>query len=189
MWISQLNNSKASTWTFTPYSLLKSPCNQLRSLLHWGLLKIRYIRVHYIRNTQFRKLLGLSGPIVIYFCVMLQVLCKEREYQRTREIKEDFSSRIHAMSEKLKTISNKLKEKSPDVEHAKEEVKVGFAHSFSEILFALLLTSNYMHLLIFVLRVFLKTWTPVVIHYQSWTLLYRSLAAETPYWPNNSVML
>ncbi|MED6238399.1 hypothetical protein ATANTOWER_020000, partial [Ataeniobius toweri] len=52
-----------------------------------------------------------------------QVLCKEREYQRTREIKEDFSSRIHAMSEKLKTISNKFKEKSPDVDHAKEEVK------------------------------------------------------------------
>uniref|UniRef100_A0A3B3TWX6 SYNE1 n=1 Tax=Poecilia latipinna TaxID=48699 RepID=A0A3B3TWX6_9TELE len=52
-----------------------------------------------------------------------QVLCKEREYQRTREIKEDFGSRIHGMSDKLKTISNKFKEKSPDVDHAKEEVK------------------------------------------------------------------
>lgn len=62
---------------------------------------------------------------------MFQVLCKEREYQRTREIKEDFSSRIHGMSDKLKTISNKFKEKSPDVDHAKEEVKVGFVRSFS----------------------------------------------------------
>uniref|UniRef100_A0A1A8H4I9 Spectrin repeat containing, nuclear envelope 1b n=1 Tax=Nothobranchius korthausae TaxID=1143690 RepID=A0A1A8H4I9_9TELE len=52
-----------------------------------------------------------------------QVLSKERENQRTREIKEDFSSRIHDMSEKLKAISNKFKEKSPDVDHAKEEVK------------------------------------------------------------------
>ncbi|XP_037550764.1 nesprin-1 [Nematolebias whitei] len=52
-----------------------------------------------------------------------QVLSKERENQRTREIKEDFSSRIHDMSEKLKKISNKFKDKSPDLDHAKEEVK------------------------------------------------------------------
>lgn len=56
---------------------------------------------------------------------MFQVLSKEREIQRTREIKEDFSSRIHVISEKLKAISTKFKEKSPDVDHAKEEVKVG----------------------------------------------------------------
>uniref|UniRef100_A0A3B3IAQ1 Uncharacterized protein n=1 Tax=Oryzias latipes TaxID=8090 RepID=A0A3B3IAQ1_ORYLA len=47
----------------------------------------------------------------------------ERDIQKTREIKEDFSSRIQDMSEKLKTISSKFNEKSPDVEHAKEEVK------------------------------------------------------------------
>lgn len=56
---------------------------------------------------------------------MFQVLSKEREIQRTREIKEDFNSRIHDISEKLKAISAKFKEKSPDVDHAKEEVKVG----------------------------------------------------------------
>lgn len=56
---------------------------------------------------------------------MIQVLSKEREIQRTREIKEDFNSRIHDISEKLKAISAKFKEKSPDVDHAKEEVKVG----------------------------------------------------------------
>lgn len=57
---------------------------------------------------------------------MIQVLSKEREIQRTREIKEDFNSRIHDISEKLKAISAKFKEKSPDVDHAKEEVKVGY---------------------------------------------------------------
>lgn len=57
--------------------------------------------------------------------MLLQVLSKEREIQRTREIKEDFSSRINDVSEKLKTISAKFKEKSPDVDHAKDEVKVG----------------------------------------------------------------
>uniref|UniRef100_A0A3P9K888 Uncharacterized protein n=1 Tax=Oryzias latipes TaxID=8090 RepID=A0A3P9K888_ORYLA len=46
-----------------------------------------------------------------------------QDIQKTREIKEDFSSRIQDMSEKLKTISSKFNEKSPDVEHAKEEVK------------------------------------------------------------------
>lgn len=59
-------------------------------------------------------------------CIVFQVLSKEREIQRTREIKEDFSSRINGVSEKLKGISAKFKEKSPDVDHAKEEVKVGF---------------------------------------------------------------
>lgn len=57
--------------------------------------------------------------------MLFQVLSKEREIQRTREIKEDFSSRINSASEKLKAISAKFKEKSPDVDHAKEEVKVG----------------------------------------------------------------
>lgn len=55
---------------------------------------------------------------------MFQVLSKEREIQKTREIKEDFSSRILSISEKLKAVSAKFKEKSPDVDHAKEEVKV-----------------------------------------------------------------
>lgn len=57
---------------------------------------------------------------------MLQVLSKEREIQRTKEINEDISSQIHDVSEKLRAVSVKFKEKSPDVDHAKEEVKVGF---------------------------------------------------------------
>lgn len=58
------------------------------------------------------------------FVDMLQVLSKEREIQRTKEINEDFSSQINDVSERLKAISVKFKEKSPDVDHAKEEVKV-----------------------------------------------------------------
>lgn len=57
---------------------------------------------------------------------MVQVLSKEREIQRTKEINEDISSQIHDISEKLRAVSVKFKEKSPDVDHAKEEVKVGF---------------------------------------------------------------
>nr|XP_057913481.1 nesprin-1 isoform X6 [Doryrhamphus excisus] len=52
-----------------------------------------------------------------------QVLSKERDIQKTRDIKEDFSSRIQDVSEKLKAISAKFKEKSPEVDQAKEEVK------------------------------------------------------------------
>ncbi|XP_061651777.1 nesprin-1 isoform X12 [Phyllopteryx taeniolatus] len=52
-----------------------------------------------------------------------QVLSKERDIQKTREIKEEFSSRIHEVSEKLKAISAKFKEKSPEIDQAKEEVK------------------------------------------------------------------
>lgn len=57
---------------------------------------------------------------------MFQVLSKEREIQRTKEINEDISSRICDISEKLRAVSVKFKDKSPDVDHAKEEVKVGF---------------------------------------------------------------
>ncbi|XP_045574102.1 nesprin-1 isoform X3 [Salmo salar] len=52
-----------------------------------------------------------------------QVLSKEREIQKTRDIKEDFSSRIHDVSEKMKAISTRLKDKASDVEHAKDETK------------------------------------------------------------------
>uniref|UniRef100_A0A3B3D405 Uncharacterized protein n=1 Tax=Oryzias melastigma TaxID=30732 RepID=A0A3B3D405_ORYME len=57
--------------------------------------------------------------------VSLALAAIEDQIQKTREIKEDFGSRIQDLSEKLKTISSKFNEKSPDVEHAKEEVKVG----------------------------------------------------------------
>ncbi|KAJ8270593.1 hypothetical protein GJAV_G00116870 [Gymnothorax javanicus] len=52
-----------------------------------------------------------------------QVQAKEREIQHIRDIKEDFSSRIHDVSEKMRIISVKLKEKATDVTQAKEETK------------------------------------------------------------------
>lgn len=69
--------------------------------------------------------INFTGKHVDFSAMLLQVLSKEREIQRTREIKEEFGSRINDVSEKLKTISAKCKEKSPDVDHAKDEVKVG----------------------------------------------------------------
>ncbi|KAK6304736.1 hypothetical protein J4Q44_G00253220 [Coregonus suidteri] len=43
-----------------------------------------------------------------------QVLSKEREIQKTREIKEDISSRIHDVSEKMKAISTRLSDKATE---------------------------------------------------------------------------
>ncbi|XP_052352542.1 nesprin-1-like isoform X4 [Oncorhynchus keta] len=52
-----------------------------------------------------------------------QVLSKEKEIQKTRDIKEDISSRIHDVSEKMKAISTCLNDKASDVHHAKDETK------------------------------------------------------------------
>ncbi|XP_077587652.1 nesprin-1 [Stigmatopora nigra] len=52
-----------------------------------------------------------------------QVLCKERDIQKSREIREGLTTRIHQVSEKLKTVSDKFQDKAPDVDQAKEEVK------------------------------------------------------------------
>uniref|UniRef100_A0A8C7KDH8 Spectrin repeat containing, nuclear envelope 1b n=1 Tax=Oncorhynchus kisutch TaxID=8019 RepID=A0A8C7KDH8_ONCKI len=52
-----------------------------------------------------------------------QVLSKEKEIQKTRDIKEDISSRIHDVSEKMKAISTSLNDKASDVHHAKDETK------------------------------------------------------------------
>lgn len=77
-------------------------------------------------NTYVEKFKLQACGICLHVFFMFQVLSKEREIQKTRDIKEDFSSRIHDISEKLKAISAKFKEKSPDVDHAKEEIKVGY---------------------------------------------------------------
>lgn len=53
-----------------------------------------------------------------------KVLSKEKEIQKTRDIKEDISSRIHDVSEKMKAISTSLNDKASDVHHAKDETKV-----------------------------------------------------------------
>ncbi|XP_029114386.1 nesprin-1 isoform X5 [Scleropages formosus] len=52
-----------------------------------------------------------------------QVHAKEREIQQIRDIQEDFSSKIHDVSERMGAISMKLKEKSTDLSLAKEETE------------------------------------------------------------------
>ncbi|XP_026197444.1 nesprin-1 isoform X3 [Anabas testudineus] len=52
-----------------------------------------------------------------------QVQAREREVQQTRDVKEDFSSRLQDIDAKLKTIALKLEDKAVDLEEAKEETK------------------------------------------------------------------
>ncbi|KAG7239212.1 hypothetical protein INR49_029965 [Caranx melampygus] len=52
-----------------------------------------------------------------------QVQAREREVQQTRDVKEDFSSRLQDIETKLKTITLKLEDKSGNLEEAKEETK------------------------------------------------------------------
>ncbi len=49
---------------------------------------------------------------------------REREVQHSRDIEEDFNSRLQDISKKVKLISLKLKQKAVDVEEAKEETEV-----------------------------------------------------------------
>lgn len=44
--------------------------------------------------------------------------------QQTRDVKEDFHSRLQDTEAKLKTIALKLEDKAVDLEEAKEETKV-----------------------------------------------------------------
>ncbi|XP_016311636.1 nesprin-1-like isoform X6 [Sinocyclocheilus anshuiensis] len=55
-----------------------------------------------------------------------QVHAREREVQHSRDIKEDFNSRLQDISQKVKLISLKLKQKAVDVEEAKEETETLF---------------------------------------------------------------
>ncbi|CAI5683845.1 unnamed protein product [Oreochromis niloticus] len=52
-----------------------------------------------------------------------QVQAREREVQQTRDVKEDFSSRLQDIEAKLKTIALKLEDKGADLEEAKEDTK------------------------------------------------------------------
>lgn len=55
---------------------------------------------------------------------MFQVQAREREVQQTRDVKEDFNTRLQDIEAKLKIIALKLEDKSTDLEEAKEETKV-----------------------------------------------------------------
>ncbi|XP_056150129.1 nesprin-1-like [Lampris incognitus] len=52
-----------------------------------------------------------------------QVQAREREVQQTRDVKEDFSTRLQEIEGKLRTISLKLGDKASDLEQAREETK------------------------------------------------------------------
>uniref|UniRef100_A0A3P8TBY5 Spectrin repeat containing nuclear envelope protein 1 n=1 Tax=Amphiprion percula TaxID=161767 RepID=A0A3P8TBY5_AMPPE len=52
-----------------------------------------------------------------------QVQAREREVQQTRDVKEDFSSRLQDIEAKLKNIALKLEDKGTDLEEAKEQTK------------------------------------------------------------------
>lgn len=69
---------------------------------------------------------GLPIVLVLIFFsfYLLQVQAREREVQQTKDVKEDFSSRLQDIEAKLKTIALKLEDKSADLEEAKEETKV-----------------------------------------------------------------
>lgn len=59
------------------------------------------------------------------FTLLSKVQAKERDIQKTRVIKEEFSSRINDISDKLKNISTTLKEKATGIDQAKDETQVG----------------------------------------------------------------
>lgn len=82
----------------------------------------------------------------------------------------------------------KFKEKSPDVDHAKEEVKVGFQtqmvwHHLRLILYLLNCKNDGVGIIL--LRACLRTWKVVDKFSLNWILLSKNLDAETPCWPNS----
>ncbi|KAI5615121.1 nesprin-1 isoform X2 [Silurus asotus] len=52
-----------------------------------------------------------------------QVQSREKEVQHSRDVKEDFTTRLKDISEKVSAVSVRLKQKSVDVEEAKEETE------------------------------------------------------------------
>lgn len=59
---------------------------------------------------------------LVYWFIKVQ--SKERDIQKSKDIKQNFDSRIQDVSEKLKAVSAMLKEKATDITQAKEETKV-----------------------------------------------------------------
>uniref|UniRef100_A0A3P9CPE0 SYNE1 n=1 Tax=Maylandia zebra TaxID=106582 RepID=A0A3P9CPE0_9CICH len=67
----------------------------------------------------------VSSFYLLYYLtlIMMHVQAREREVQQTRDVKEDFSSRLQDIEAKLKTIALKLEDKGADLEEAKEDTK------------------------------------------------------------------
>ncbi|KAJ8275253.1 hypothetical protein COCON_G00098780 [Conger conger] len=117
------------TWIQDTCSLLLSPTADVDSLLqelevlHGDVISHRQ-SVEKIAEQQQSKYLDLYTILPSEISMQLaEVQAKEREIQQIRDVKEDFSSRIQDVSEKMRIISVKLKEKATDVAQAKEETK------------------------------------------------------------------
>ncbi|XP_071335456.1 nesprin-1 isoform X2 [Trachinotus anak] len=127
-------------WIQDTRGLLLSPTADLDSLLqeletaHGEVISRRQSveRMTELQQTKYQDLqAGLPSELSMQLAEVAlalgsaedQVQAREREVQQTRDVKEDFSSRLQDIEAKLKTITLKLENKSADLEEAKEETK------------------------------------------------------------------
>ncbi|KTG06491.1 hypothetical protein cypCar_00011069 [Cyprinus carpio] len=127
-------------WIQDTQGLLLSPTADLDNLLtdletaHGGMRSHRQ-NLEQIADLQQMKYQDLNATLPSEISTQLaevtlalgsaedQVQAREREAQHSRDIKEDFNSRLQDVSKKVKLISLKLKQKAVDVEEAKEETE------------------------------------------------------------------
>ncbi|CAL9692474.1 unnamed protein product [Knipowitschia caucasica] len=127
-------------WIQDTRGLLLSPTADLDSLLQeletaHGEVVSRRQSVERITELQQSKYQELRGGLPSELSMQLaevalalgsaedQVQAREREVQQTRDVKQDFTSRLQDMETKLKTVALKLDNKCGDLEEAKEETK------------------------------------------------------------------
>uniref|UniRef100_A0A3Q3FN38 Spectrin repeat containing, nuclear envelope 1a n=1 Tax=Labrus bergylta TaxID=56723 RepID=A0A3Q3FN38_9LABR len=128
-------------WIQDTRGLLLSPTADLDSLLeeletaHGEVISRRQSveRMTELQQTKYQDLqAGLPSELSMQLAEVAlalgsaedQVQAREREVQQTRDVKEDFSSRLQDIEAKLKTIALKLEYKSADLDEAKEETKI-----------------------------------------------------------------
>ncbi|TSR99415.1 Nesprin-1 [Bagarius yarrelli] len=117
-------------WIQDTQGLLLSPTADLDTLLsdletaHGGVQSQRQA-LEQIADRQQMKYKDLHAAVPSEISTQLaQVQSREREVQHSRDLKEDFNARLKDISEKVSVISAKLKQKSVDVEEAKEETEI-----------------------------------------------------------------
>ncbi|XP_055088334.1 LOW QUALITY PROTEIN: nesprin-1-like [Periophthalmus magnuspinnatus] len=127
-------------WIQDTRGLLLSPTADLDSLLqeletaHGEVISRRQSveRITELQQSKYQELqAGLPSELSMQLAEVAlalgsaedQVQAREREIQQTRDVKQDFNSRLQDMETKLKTIALKLDDKSGDLEEAKEETK------------------------------------------------------------------
>uniref|UniRef100_A0A3Q3IF83 SYNE1 n=1 Tax=Monopterus albus TaxID=43700 RepID=A0A3Q3IF83_MONAL len=123
-------------WIQDTRGLLLSPTADLDSLLQ-ELEVAHYMRQSVERMTELQQSkyqdlqAGLPSELSMQLAEVAlalgsaedQVQAREREVQQTRDVKEDFSSRLQDVEAKLKTIALKLEDKTADLEEAKDVTK------------------------------------------------------------------